>query len=176
MDKEIEYINQKLIDNFGLDTSTGRPIWRVVFSDDQFEKRLMDVTDEGLQLLYPVVREVPKYRQWIQHKWVLERLVVVPEVNQKELPDLKLSYEPLFVFEDGKGNPLPAKWEVAKFVVDTVYAATGKESLAKYKEDPDAAKKRVKQIEEELFGDVQSDVIDSLHTKQGVVVPEMKES
>jgi hypothetical protein len=161
----IESINQQLIDEFGIDTVTGDPIWRVVWSEDQFEHRLGtydDITPAGLYLrTVTEVRWVPKYRQWIQKKYVLERLVVVPESNMPELPSTKLSYEPLWVFEDVNGGYLPPKWEAAKFIIDTVYAAQYKNhNLARYN-DPENSqeaslelkKQRIDKIQEELYGD-----------------------
>jgi hypothetical protein len=161
----VESINNYLIESFGIDTSTGDPIWRVVWSEDQFEHRLGtydDITPAGLYLrTVTEVRWVPKYRQWIQKKYVLERLVVVPEQNMPELPATKMSYEPIWVFEDKDGNYLPPKWEAAKFVIDTIYAAQySNHNLARYKDPEDSQeaslelkKQRVDKITEELYGD-----------------------
>src|SRR5690606_31743133 len=151
-----ESINRQLKDLFGIDTVTGLPMYRVVWSEDQLEKRLTDRTDTGIHLLRPEVRLLPKYRQWIQNKYVLERLVVVPEINAHELPTQKLSYEPLWVFEDKKGNALPPTVWACKFCIDTVHAALGKQSLRKYvdeeaKNPEEHREKRIKQLEEELF-------------------------
>jgi hypothetical protein len=178
--ERIESINRQLIDLFGIDTITGRAIWRIVWSENQFEKRLIDTTPEGLFLLTSIVMEVPKYRQWIKEKYVLERLVIVPDINQNELPVSKLSYEPIFVFENARGEYLPPKMEVCKIVIDTVYAAQGKSSLAKYK-DPDSDSKdpqvalamqraRADAIMEELFSD-ETNISDALARKEGIIVP-----
>jgi len=160
----IESLNKQLIDIFGVDTVTGLPIWKIVWSEDQFEKRLGTYDDFSRSGLYlrtvTEVREVPKYRQWIKEKWVLERLVIVPVNNEKDLPTSKLSYEPIWVFQDGNGHSLPPRIDVCKLVIDTVYAAMGKSSLAKYK-DPygdaeqglEVKKKEVDQLVEKLFGD-----------------------
>jgi hypothetical protein len=172
----VETINRQLIDLFGVDTITGDPIWRVVWSENQFEKRLMDTTDSGLSLLRPEVRLVPKYRQWIKEKYVLERLVLIPEINIPELPSTKTSYEPIFVFSDKHDNYLPPRIDVAKIVIDTVYAAQGKSSLAKYTDNPDEEqRKSVEDIYEYLYGD-ETDVTDALRYKTGVVVPRGYES
>jgi hypothetical protein len=179
--ENIKSLNNQLVSLFGIDTMTGRSIWRIVFSEDQFEKRLGtydDFTESGIFIrTVTEVREVPKYRQWIQNKFVLERLVIVPEINRDELPISKLSYEPMFVFEDKRGNALPPKMEVCKIVIDTVYAAKGKQSLAKYK-DPESnhenalelQKQRVDEIYEEVFGD-ETNVSDHLTRQTGIVVP-----
>jgi len=172
---EIIRINNLLKEHFGM-ADDRRPIWRIVWSDDQFEKRLMDVTDSGIHLLFPEVREVPRYN-YIPHKYVLEQLVAVPFVNQHELPEVKVSYEPLWVFEDKYGNPLPPKFEACKLVIDTIHAAKQMGSLKKYT-DPEAdgnngleAKAvRLAEIHGELFGN-DTAVTDALHSKTGVVNP-----
>lgn len=177
----IETINRQLIEHFGVDTITGDPIWRVVWSEDQFEKRLSNHSAFGIELLTPIVIEAPKYRQWIREKYVLERLVLVPDINHSELLDKKVSYEPIWVFQDGRENYLPPKFEVAKIVVDTIYAAQGKKSLAKYK-DPDAdcadpeiavAKQRAKvdQLMLEMYGD-ESSFGGALVYGEGIAMPQ----
>jgi len=133
----------------------------------------MDVTDEGWQLLTPQVREVPKYKQWIQDRYVLERLVLVPEINRKELADVIDSYEPLFVFQNAYTDGyLPPKINACKFVIDSLYAAMGKKSMRKYvepnaEETKELRDKRVQEIFNELYGN-ESDVTDALRYKEGV--------
>lgn len=178
----IETINARLIDFFGVDTLTGLPIWRVVWSEDQMEKRLgtyTDYTPSGIWLREVTeVREVPKYRQWIQQKFVLERLTLVPEVNQDELPTSKLSYEPLWVFEDRYGRYLPPKFEAAQLVIDTVYAVQYSDhNLSRYK-DPENSqeasielkKQRVDEYIEQLFGD-ESGLLGTTITGESIIVP-----
>ncbi len=176
----INSINQQLIDLFGLDTATGQPIFRVVWSEDQFEKRLTDRTDSGLELPFPVMRELPKYKQWIKERYVLERLVVVPEMNLRELAGIKLSYEPLWVFKGRNEEYIPPTLWACKFVIDTLYAAIGKQSLAKYVDEaekyPEEVKReRIKKLEEELFGD-ESSLLGRTVTGEAIVVPQSYET
>ena len=77
------------------------------------------------------MREVKKY-PYLRHLYVLERLVLVPEENQYELPTAKRSYEPLWAFVDADQNPVPPIWTAVKFIIDTLYAALGKKSMRKY--------------------------------------------
>ncbi len=171
--ESIKSMNQHLIDLYGIDTSTGRAMFRIVWSEDQYEKRLTKFTREGLELLYPEVRELPKYKQWIHEKYVLERLVLVPDINVEDLPTERLSYEPLWVFADKDGNYLPPRMDASQLVVDALYSQLGKSSFAKYKDDessPEEKAKRILKLEEELFGN-ESNVGDALAHNQAVVVP-----
>lgn len=171
--ESLESINRQLRDLYGTDIVTNQSIWRVVFSEDQLEKRLKYNTDAGIQLLTPVVVEVPKYRQYIQNKYVLERLTLIPEMHL-ELTTEKISYEPIFVFEHAVTHePLPPNIQAAKFVIDTLYAVAGKSSLAKYKdpgETREQTEERIKNLQSELFGN-ETEVGDALAYKEAIVVP-----
>jgi len=179
----IESINRQLVDLYGIDTITGQPIWRVVWSEDQFEHRLGtydDFTPAGLYLrTVTEVRYVPKYSQWISEKYVLERLVVVPETNAGDLPATKLSYEPMYPFQGNRGEYLPPRLDAAKFVIDAVLAAMGKSTLVKYKdpasglsteEQMEVKSKEINTLQKELFGN-ETDTGDALAHREAIVVP-----
>ena len=157
---DIKIINQRLIDYFGMDSLTSKPMWRIAWANDQYEKRLTKYTPEGFELIVPQVFELPKY-QWLKDRWILERLVLIPDVHVGELPTQKQSYECMWAFEDRNGNPLPPKYEACKFIIDAVYAAMGKKSLRKYvdaeeKNPVEVKEERIKTLTEELFGDESS--------------------
>ncbi len=170
--ESLKDINRRLIDYFGTEIVTGLAIWRIVWSHDQIEKRLMNVSPNGVTLLEPQIFEIPKYRHYIHNKWILENLVLVPEFQQKEL-GTAVSYEPIFVFETNQGGFLPYKWEAAKFVIDTVNAAKGKQSMHAQYVDPDQSQpeekreERISQLQEELFGN-ETNTTDALAHGQGV--------
>ena len=172
----IESINKQLSDLYGIDTVTGQAMFRVVWSDDQFEKRLSKFTPEGFELLYPAETIWPKYRQYIKERYILERLVQVPPHQQIELLGLKISYEPLWTFQTEQGVYLPPRLDACQFVIDSVYAAEGKQSMrAKYVNPEDgnpveAKMERVDKIQKELFGN-ETDTTDALAHGQGIVVP-----
>lgn len=158
---DVKIINRRLSDNFGLDSDTGRPMWLISWSNDQYEKRMMTHTPEGLSLLHPQLFEVPKY-QWIRNRWILERLVLIPDIHIAELPTQKQSYECMYVFENPHTkDALPPKYEACKFVIDTVYAAMGKSNLRKYVDEEanhpvEHKQARIDKLVEELFGDESS--------------------
>lgn len=159
--EDVKRINTQLADNFGIDSISGRAIWRISWSNDQYEKRLSEFTPEGLQLLHPEVQTMRKY-QHIRDRWILERLCLIPDVNIGDLPSQKQSYECMYPFENAyTREALPPKYEAARFVINTVYAAMGKKSLRKYVDDEAAnpiemQKQRIDKLTEELFGDESS--------------------
>ncbi len=176
--EKIETINRQLTDHFSFDSVTGQPIWRVVWSDDQLEKRLGDYEDYTRSGIFVrrvrEVREVPKY-PWIKAMYVLERLVLVPLQNMDELLGQQVSYEPIWVFHDSKGFPLAPTFWACKFAIDTVYAAQGKSGMAKYVDDEarnpvESRIERINKLQKELFGN-ETDATDALAYKSGVVVP-----
>jgi hypothetical protein len=163
--ESIDKINARLKDYFGIDTITGAPIWRVVFSEDQYEKRygtFDDISPAGIYIrTVTEVRLVPKYKQWIHQKYILEQLVVVPAHQMKELADNDVSYEPLWVFQDKDENYLPPVWEAIEFIIVAVHAAKGNTNtgIARYVDpaiDPEFRKKQIDGLMEQLWGDESS--------------------
>lgn len=163
--ESIESINEKLLNEYG--TEFGKsPKFRVVFSEDQFEKRVMDYTDEGFELLIPEVRLVPKYKQWIKAKYILERLVPAPEDSDLTV---KVSYEPLWTFQDNKGNYLPPFFEGCKLIIDNMFMNSGQRQYPKFKDDMSKEKylANIEKTQSELFGN-ETDVGDALSYGSGV--------
>lgn len=180
--ESIETLNYRLKRDFGYFQGTLMPLYRIVWSHDEMEKRRVTHSSEGFELLSPVVVEVPKYRQWADNYYILERCLELPENIPTDLVE-KFSYEPIWTFRDNKGNPLPPIWSAIRIVIDTLHKhAAGIVGIngPKYK-DPlveEADKKigmevrraRIDKLKEELFGE-ESPITDALTYKQGVVVP-----
>ena len=166
----IEKINYQLEREFGK-AFNNQPNFRVVWSEDQYEKRKTDRTDEGFQLLVSEVRLLPKYRQYIHEKYILERLI--PIVGETDLV-VNVNYEPCWVFQDSQGNYLPLRFDACKIVVQTLYSQMGKkDTFKKYKDpeaDPGFRLQQLEDIEEELFGN-ETEVGDSMAYKEAIVVP-----
>lgn len=159
----IVVINNRLLSYFGK-FETGEQNYRVVWSDDQFEKRILTHTREGFILPNPIVGEIPKYRQWIQERFILERLL--PVIGDTDLIT-KTTYEPVWTFEDKFGNALPPKWEAIEVIINSVHKAAARATGAKYKEPEalgntqEAIDARVDKLEAELFGN-ESKISDAL--------------
>ena len=166
--ESIEFINKKLVSEFGLEFN-GQPRWRVVFSKDVTEKRWTYFTDEGFELINPEVRELPKYNQWVDAKYVLERLI--PVTGETDLTT-KISYEPAWVFQDKKGNYLPPWFDGCKFIIESIYSNINSAGMhVKYK-DPNATEEtrqaNIKKMEDDLFGN-ETETGDHLAYKTGIV-------
>jgi len=177
--EQIKTLNQRLKDNYGK-FEDGSAIWRISFSDDQLEKQqgtFRDYDANGNFIReYRGVKEVKKY-EWIRGKHLLERYTIVPFQSKYELVEAKVSYEPVFVFEDKDGNPLPPKWEVIQIVIDDIHkkAMQAVGIRVPYKDpdavvDPEAKKLRLDGLVKELFGN-ETPVGDALSHKYGVTVP-----
>ena len=177
MPEELSTINQRLIDHFGRMIDSSMAKWRVVWSEDQFEMRYgtyEDKTRDGF-LIREVTewRQVPKYRQWIPNRYVLERLLLIPIENEGTLTT-KFSYEPLYTFEDKDRNALPPNWLACKFIVEAVNRNMDQHDGVKYKDpksNPREAKhvheQEILDIEESLFGN-ETELADALAYRQGV--------
>jgi len=165
--ESIRSINEKLKQEYG-SFSDGRPNFRVVFSEDEYEKRWTNFTQEGFELLNKEVRLLPKYKQWLKQKYVLERLVPVgPDSDLTE----KTSYEPSYVFQDKHMNYLIPRFDVCSFVIESIYAAMSKAGThARYRdvnETPEVREKRLDDMKEKLFGN-DTDVSHALAYGSGV--------
>jgi len=125
----IESINETLLQNFRV--LDGRPIYRLVWSDSQLEKRVGDFTDWYGHILirqeHKALREVKKYWYFEKPCWVLEKLVFVNGVQALKEITLELvearngSYEPVYVFRDSEGNPLQVNWRVVEIIISVLH-------------------------------------------------------
>jgi hypothetical protein len=111
----------------------GRPIYRIVFSADQLEKRrgiFRDFAGDILLREVEEVREIRKYWYIQPPCWVLEKLIFVKgnqalkEITEEIVGAENGTYEPLFPFRDGNGNPLPVSQRVVDFILHQLHNPT----------------------------------------------------
>lgn len=173
-DDIVARFNDWLIRDYGIDTESSRAMYRIVWSNNEFEKRLTKYTDTGIELIHPEIREVPKYRQWAKDRYILEYLCHI-EVQTKETMEMtvnRITYEPLWSFIDNQMNYLPPNYDVCKIIIDTVLAARNRDGslTTKYRDpalDPEETQKRIVQLQAELFGN-ETATGDALAYKEGV--------
>lgn len=117
-------INRRLHENFRV--LDGRPIYRLVWSADEFEVR-RGITREfyGHIFLREYVTVGPRPKYWYLYKpsFILEKLTFITgqaalkEICE-ELPNCANgSYEPIYVFQDKNFNPLPLSNKVVDFII-----------------------------------------------------------
>lgn len=175
-DSAIVALNNRLSERYGRSIE-GTAKFRVVWSEDEFEKRVTQYTDEGFQLIHSEVRELPKYRQWVHAKYILEKLTVVPEFVKTDLVD-KISYEPVWVFESNKGIPLVPTWPVCYHILESLHELMKPTGTVKYpdkNESPEEEKVRLDALVEDLFGN-ETETGDALSHGNAIVVPRSYES
>lgn len=170
--ESVESINKRLIDYFGL-FENGEPNWKLVWSEDELEKRLMTHTDSGIELVFPEVRLTKKFG-YIKERYVLTRLVAVPEYQIEDLAGAKLSYEPIWTFEDVVGNETTPYWEAIQVIIQTLYDqvlnAGHKVPKKPGLEDAnteEALEYRANKIYEQLYGD-ESAITDALSNDNAI--------
>lgn len=157
---EHERINTLLADHYGIDTVTAKPMFRLVWAMDEYEVQHRTWRDFHGDLFIREVTEARQVRKYPEDggKYILEHLVVIPFINQSQLPGQKLSYEPIWTFEDRRSEPLAPTYAACEFIVNTLLAAMGRGGLRKYviptEEDRQA---RIQKLEYELFGEPEKD-------------------
>ena len=103
---DVNSLNVRLVDRYGK-TIDNKPHFRLVWSDDMYEMRTY--------CRPPLVgtARVKKY-EYLFHRWILEMWANNPPPREVINYDF---YEPLWVFEDKNGNPLPPIWKAIEFVI-----------------------------------------------------------
>lgn len=171
----IEDINKKLLDRYGK-WEDGRPNFKVVWSDDEYEKRWTAFTDEGFELIQPEIRLLPKFKQYLPQRYLLVRLV--PVVGETDLTE-KTSYECAWAFQDKHGNYLPPFFDGCVHVIESMLSVMDKANThIRYKDKNVTEEERlahIVKVEKELFGN-ETEVGDALNLGYGVTVDKESET
>lgn len=167
--EKIETINKFLRNKYGIDTVSGKVMWKVIWSEDEYEYRYGTYTDwdeSGTIFL----REVTETRyvkriNYVKDRYILCNLQGVPIESQDELVGVKLSYEPIWTFETPKTEKyLPPTADACEFIINTIYSKLGRGGTKRETYvDPRAGmeaedhikaeRRRVDEIILELFGE-----------------------
>lgn len=172
LNESLDVINKRLSDIYGEDI-TGRPKYRIIKADDEFENRrgiYRDYVDEKCTILLREVEEVRlvhKYPAFLGYH-ILEKRVYVP----REMWDIKdhNGYECLWLFRDKQGNPQELYWRAIKFLVDS-NVKNYKQTMSEFMEEV----KKVEKTEMEYFMDYLDNespyLATMLNNKEAIVVP-----
>ena len=179
LSEKIETINRRLVETFGIDTASSKPMYRVVWANDQYEYRFgtWQDFDKNDTLIREVTeaRYVPKYLN-SKGFYVLENLVGVPEHQIQELCGLKVSYEPLWTFKKNGREFVAPKFDICKLIIDTRHEAMKKNGYVRYVDDKVKQavtdprgyhREKIQLLMAEMFGN-ETPLTDALARKSGV--------
>lgn len=166
-------INKKLKQLFGGIPTT----YRVVFSENEFEKRLgeFNLFSGSIYLrTEKTCKECLKY-PYIKSKFLIEKFTSPNMIRVKELPESNNgSYEPLYVFEDKDGNFLEPNLKAAIMVCHANQNPVGywERKAQLDKEEQDEQKREYEAV---YFGRDESNITHALHFGEAIVVPDLSE-
>jgi hypothetical protein len=153
----IDSINATLLERYRV--LDGRPIYRIVWSDDQMELRKGNYNEFYGHIFlrnYTAIKWIKKYWNYNTPRWVFEKLVFIAGNKAlKEMQDELVqsgngTYEPIYSFVDKDENPLPVVWEVVEFMLWKLHNPAGvNPSLAKAAVEAEEAAE-VKYFEDQL--------------------------
>ena len=156
--------NQRLLDYFGKFELSDKPKYRIVFSADEKEKRVVNIPGYST-----FSEEVPKYPQIRPPKYILESL---QPTSSLELT-VKESYEPLWVFGekgDPNGEPIEPSWVAIEFILNLLHNRSHAPYVASEDGTLESRRAEADKLYASLFGN-ETNVGDALAHKQGVIVP-----
>lgn len=170
-DPKVDYINKRLENLYGK-TLDGKPRFRVVWSDDQFEFRKGEFNEfSGPIFIRTVVgvKQVPKY-SYIKERWILEMFVEGSAVRISELMGVTSTYEPMYVFQSAKYEYLEPLLKVCQaFIFNYLNPECNPDMRRNYLESIDITglEEDVKYFENVLDSGY---IADRLHDKDGIII------
>lgn len=136
---DIAFINKQLVGKFGT-TLLNQPKYRVVWSETEIEHRKQDYVN-GIYLLTPVVRLVPKY-PYLRRQWVLEQWVDHNGNNEIATANGG-TYEPVWAFTEG----LRPVWRAVEIIALAAQNGVG-QKLTEKDFERENAEEFAKEVEE----------------------------
>jgi hypothetical protein len=130
MTEEQRELNNWLRESYGK-TVNGKTRFRLVWSEDITEFRKGQFNEfYGKIFLRTVIgtRELKKYN-YIQDRFILEAWLDQDLSSNGEVPDaINGDYIPIWIFEDGKGKPLPVTRKVLTFLIASIQGKVRKDN------------------------------------------------
>lgn len=165
--KDVRIINQQLLDKFGREALGDRPLFRLVWSDDQMEYRRGHFEDwyAGTIFLreYDGIRHARKYN-YLHQQWVLEKLVYEPN---RELPESENGhYEILWAFP----KDLPPLLKACLYAIYR-HINKVKKTIGWYKEQDELDKLADRNLILDMWEEDSSYLASMVHSGEGVFVP-----
>lgn len=119
INSDVDRLNVLLAERYGK-TISGGAHFRIVWSEDIFETRVgyfNEFSGGGIYLRsYYGAKRSRKYN-YIKDRWILEMWKQYKPLKECPEPDF---YEPIFVFENSKGESLPPIWAACEYACQSV--------------------------------------------------------
>lgn len=166
---EVDAINKRIREQYGSELD-GRPKFRVVWSESQYEFR-RGIFERWYGEIFlgreECTKEVKKY-SYLKDRWILERLIFA---SNPELPHSRNgSYEPIFVFQDKDGVYLEPVWKAVELIL---YALTGPRQTLPAPNEAEELEKEKQQFLEQIQN-ASPYIAGALHDKSAVFVDSTK--
>lgn len=174
---EINRIN-KALKSYGLNPQ-GQAIFRVVWSDEQFENRkgIFEEYCSGIYLRTVVGIEKKRKYSYIKSRWIFEKWLSPERVYTPDLPDtVNGSYECIYVFQDKNGNSLPLDLEICQFIAYTLSKNRDRLKEKNLIEDELQRKeKKLDQLDVDILDDASPLMATQLHIGEAISMKRGKE-
>lgn len=149
------------------------PLYRLVWSEAEYEWRRGVFNEfDGATLIRSITgtKLVRKYN-YIHDRWIFEKWLPPEVAFDEDLPKSREgSYEPLYVFQDNRGNALPVIRAALEFIIYCDSRRQRPTQSAPEDKAAEAASETKKY--NELYDSIDTTVISSqLHMKEGIVKP-----
>jgi hypothetical protein len=169
------YINQVLKNRYGTNLQ-GQPIFRIVWSTKQLEKRLGTFNEFYGKIFirtFRGVNEVPKYF-WVKDCWVLEKWVPPQLAFTEEIPSSNEgSYEPLFMFRNlATGEDIPiVEQEVHRMIWTSLNPGLPGHRASQMRTEEETDYKKEIDFNKDVLEDANPYLVGKLHSKEAIVRP-----
>ena len=168
----LDEFNVFLLDHYG--RSNDFPRFRIVFSDTQLEKRIF-YDDAYLYGIYlgttnKRIEEVRKY-PFIRSRYVFEKHY---PTDAEELVDKEGNYEPIYVFEDDQGNPLPLDLDIIQFIAKALLERVEKKTPGQLEEEKKKEMDRQVALEYEMLDNKSPYIATMINNGEAVFIDSKK--
>lgn len=180
--EEAKVVSKLLSENFPK-TFDGRPLFRLVWSEDMTEVRKGAFSDYYGDIFLREVTEVRKVKKYdfIKDRYILERLYIGKADPTGELVQAESgSYEPVFVFQRPNGDYLKPIWRAVELLckcsLDPEYLKRKMSPSDIVDAERDKEQKQILDMMDYLEDIGHSYIGSALATGSGIVVPNSYES
>lgn len=171
--EDIKRLNKKLDETYGRSVD-GRPIFRIVWSDSQTEKRVGTFREYIGPIFLREETKLAERKKYpdIKSRWILEKLIFPPAPYCYELDLINGSYEPIWTFE-GKGGIFvkPEWWACEQLCKFAIYGPERRLTASELEDIDQKAFEKEVQHNLDVLEDHDPLIPNLIRAGEGIVVP-----